>query len=271
MHSVSSYRVAVQLKRNMSGKVGNITVRVLNHCPPGLILPIIPFENAWRQEVRAVLYFSGLLYCFMGVSIVANVFMGSIEKITSQTRKIYISTGNDGVPEVIEVKVWNDTVANLTLMALGTSAPEILLSVIEILGNGFKAGDLGPGTIVGSAAFNLLVISAICVIIIPDGEGRSIRHINVFLVTSTVSLLAYIWLLIVLEYVTPSIVDSLEATLTFLFFPLLVLIAWWADQDWKCGKGHPSTGNQQIELGITGNSDEGPSGECKLIPIVWTN
>ena len=57
--------------------------------------------------------------------------------------------------------------ANLTLMALGSSAPEILLSVIEIVGNGFKAGELGPGTIVGSAAFNLLCISAVCVAGVP--------------------------------------------------------------------------------------------------------
>ena len=32
------------------------------------------------------------------------------------------------------------------------SAPEILLSVVEIIAKNFKAGDLGPGTIVGSAA-----------------------------------------------------------------------------------------------------------------------
>ncbi|KIH52102.1 hypothetical protein ANCDUO_17798 [Ancylostoma duodenale] len=51
--------------------------------------------------------------------------------------------------EYEEVKVWNPTVANLTLMALGSSAPEILLSIIEIVGNGFRSGDLGPGTIVG--------------------------------------------------------------------------------------------------------------------------
>jgi len=31
---------------------------------------------------------------------------------------------------LIETPVWNETVANLTLMALGSSAPEILLSVI---------------------------------------------------------------------------------------------------------------------------------------------
>jgi solute carrier family 8 (sodium/calcium exchanger) len=64
-------------------------------------------------------------------------------------------------------------------MALGSSAPEILLSVIEIMGKNFEAGELGPGTIVGSAAFNLLVISAVCVGGIPEGETRTIRMIKV--------------------------------------------------------------------------------------------
>lgn len=76
-------------------------------------------------------------------------------------------------PEVIEVRVWNDTVANLTLMALGTSAPEILLAIVEIVGNGFQPGDLGPGTIVGSAAFNLLVITGICMV----GVGCETRRV----------------------------------------------------------------------------------------------
>ncbi len=41
--------------------------------------------------------------------------------------------------------------ANLTLMALGSSSPEIMLSVIEVCGNNFVAGELGPGTIVGES------------------------------------------------------------------------------------------------------------------------
>lgn len=79
------------------------------------------------------------------------------------------------------MKVWNATVANLTLMALGSSAPEILLSrapvkvsfrrfqlilykiptfsglsscfslgIIELLGNQMYSGELGPSTIVGA-------------------------------------------------------------------------------------------------------------------------
>lgn len=40
-------------------------------------------------------------------------------------------TKPNGETTVTTVRVWNETVSNLTLMALGSSAPEILLSVIE--------------------------------------------------------------------------------------------------------------------------------------------
>jgi solute carrier family 8 (sodium/calcium exchanger) len=86
-------------------------------------------------------------------------------------------SGKMDAPEVIEIPVWNGTVANLTLMALGSSAPEILLSIIEIVGNNFESGELGPGTIVGSAAFNLLAISAVCVVGVPKGETRRIDQV----------------------------------------------------------------------------------------------
>uniref|UniRef100_A0A8C9LD13 Sodium/calcium exchanger membrane region domain-containing protein n=1 Tax=Pavo cristatus TaxID=9049 RepID=A0A8C9LD13_PAVCR len=81
---------------------------------------------------------------FLGVSIIADRFMASIEVITSKEKEITITK----------------TVSNLTLMALGSSAPEILLSVIEVCGHNFQAGELGPGTIVGSAAFNMMMTGA---------------------------------------------------------------------------------------------------------------
>ncbi|VDM28829.1 unnamed protein product [Toxocara canis] len=85
----------------------------------------------------------------------------------------------------VKVRIWNDTVSNLTLMALGSSAPEILLSIIEVIGKGFEAGDLGPNTIVGSAAFNLFMIIAICVMAVPSTEIRRQKHLDVFCVTAT--------------------------------------------------------------------------------------
>merc|ERR1711959_551310 len=106
---------------------------------------------------RAILNILGLGYLFLGVAISADVFMSAIEVITSKTKTVSING------EEVEVEVWNDTVANLTLMALGSSAPEILLAVVETVSLKFESGDLGPGTIVGSAAFNLLFITAICI------------------------------------------------------------------------------------------------------------
>ena len=85
----------------------------------------------------------------------------------------------------MKVRIWNETVSNLTLMALGSSAPEILLAVVETFGNGMKAGALGPATIVGSAAFNLFMIISLCMYVIPDGEVRRIKHLRVFFVTAT--------------------------------------------------------------------------------------
>ncbi|KAL8584273.1 hypothetical protein ACOMHN_034958 [Nucella lapillus] len=165
----------------------------------GLLMPFVN-EYTWNTGARAFIYIFGLVYCFMGVSIIADVFM-------SKT----------GYREM-EIKVWNDTVANLTLMALGSSAPEILLSLIEIVGNKFKAGNLGPGTIVGSAAFNLLVIIGICIVSIPEGETRRIKTFKVFIVTAISSVSAYVWLfLIVLVVITPDYVDVWEAVITFLF------------------------------------------------------
>ena len=82
-------------------------------------------------------------------------------------------TGQKG--EWVEVRVWNETVANLTLMALGSAAPDILLSIVEMIGNDFDVGDLGPGAIVGSSAFNLIINLAVCIIAIPGVESRCIK------------------------------------------------------------------------------------------------
>ena len=55
----------------------------------------------------------------------------------------------------------------------------------------------------GSAAFNLLVISAVCIISVPTGEVRTVTQIKVFMCTSVWSLFAYVWLVIVLDMWTP--------------------------------------------------------------------
>ncbi|XP_077668241.1 sodium/calcium exchanger 1 isoform X15 [Eretmochelys imbricata] len=170
-----------------------------------------------------------MVYMFLGVSIIADRFMSSIEVITSQEREITIKKPN-GETSKTTVRIWNETVSNLTLMALGSSAPEILLSVIEVCGHGFTAGDLGPSTIVGSAAFNMFIIIAICVYVVPDGEIRKIKHLRVFFVTAAWSIFAYTWLYLILSVISPGVVEVWESLLTFFFFPICVVFAWVADR-----------------------------------------
>ncbi|XP_055003661.1 sodium/calcium exchanger 2b isoform X4 [Boleophthalmus pectinirostris] len=169
------------------------------------------------------------MYMFMGVSIIADRFMASIEVITSQEKEVTITLPN-GETSIATVRIWNETVSNLTLMALGSSAPEILLSVIEVCGHKFEAGELGPGTIVGSAAFNMFVIIGICVWTIPNGQSRKIKHLRVFFITAFWSIFAYIWLYLILSVISPGVVEVWEALVTLLFFPVCVLLAWIADR-----------------------------------------
>ncbi|XP_059810800.1 sodium/calcium exchanger 3 isoform X22 [Hypanus sabinus] len=200
-------------------------------CKEGVILPIwYPEDPSLGDKIaRVIVYFVAMIYMFLGVSIVADRFMASIEVITSQEKEITINKPN-GETNTTVVRVWNDTVSNLTLMALGSSAPEIMLSLVEVCGHGFKSGELGPGTIVGSAAFNMFVIIAICVYSIPDGETRKIKHLRVFFVTAAWSIFAYIWLYMILAVFSPGIVQVWEGLVTFLFFPICVTLAWIADR-----------------------------------------
>merc|ERR1711988_1962897 len=207
-------------------------------CNGDTLLPLIPHENTWTIGVRAPIYLFALCYFFLGVAISADVFMSSIEVITSKTRTVMVRG------QEVEIEIWNDTVANLTLMALGSSAPEILLAVVETCSLKFEAGALGPGTIVGSAAFNLLFITAICVSALPIDEEesekqgkpmcetRTIEEFGVFLITAFASLFAYFWMVIVIDMTSKEEIDIAESLITLLMFPLLVFVSWAQDNGW---------------------------------------
>lgn len=166
-----------------------------------------------------------LLWMFIGVGLSADLFMQAVEVITSQEKKVFSEVSG----EMVSVPIWNATVANISLMAIGSSAPEILLSVFELFSNQFFSGQLGPFTIVGSASFNLFFITGICIVAIPDGQIRRIREIPVYITTLMFSLFAYIWIVIVIEFHTPAIVDPAEAIVTLLFFPAFIILSYLAD------------------------------------------
>ena len=102
----------------------------MSPCADGLLI-----SGPIPSPANITLYLLLLLWSFAGVAIGADVFMVAIEMITSQ--ETTVTKLVDGRYKQVTVLVWNGTVANLTLMALGSSAPEILLSVIEISTSGF--------------------------------------------------------------------------------------------------------------------------------------
>ena len=205
---------------------------------------ILPPAFGQRNHIGLFfIYFAIIVYLFIGISIISDVFMDSIEVITSQTRTI-ISTNADGEKIIQKTAVWNPTMANLTLMALGSSAPEIILNIYEtFITLGETPGELGASTIVGSAAFNFLVISGVSIYAVHEGNDdrnedeleedgtphgvKKIYDMGVFTITCTCSMLAYIWTFYCLiDYeVTP-----LEAFLTLGFMFVLLVAAFAADK-----------------------------------------
>ncbi|XP_021722365.1 magnesium/proton exchanger-like [Chenopodium quinoa] len=191
-------------------------------------------ETYLGNELRTALYFMGLAYCFIGLSAITDRFFRSMENVVKQTRKVVVIDPLTKVEIVRYEKVWNYAIADIALLAFGTSFPQISLATIDAIRNlgSLNAGGLGPGTLVGSAAFDLFPIHAVCVVVPKAGELKKISDIGVWLVELFWSFWAYIWLYIILKVWTPNVVTLLESSLTVLQYGLLLLNAYAQDMRW---------------------------------------
>uniref|UniRef100_A0A3B3QFR5 Solute carrier family 24 member 4 n=1 Tax=Paramormyrops kingsleyae TaxID=1676925 RepID=A0A3B3QFR5_9TELE len=99
------------------------------------------FSNTERKQGAVSLHILAALYMFLALAIVCDdFFVTSLEKICE---KLDLS----------------EDVAGATFMAAGSSAPELFASIIGVF---ITHGDVGVGTIVGSAVFNILCIIGVC-------------------------------------------------------------------------------------------------------------
>ncbi|XP_041785427.1 sodium/potassium/calcium exchanger 4 isoform X1 [Anopheles merus] len=99
------------------------------------------FTEEQRQNGAVVLHAIASLYLFVALAVVCDkYFVPAVEKICQA-----LNMSND--------------VAGATFMAAATSAPELFVNVI---GTFITEGDIGVGTIVGSAVFNILAVAACC-------------------------------------------------------------------------------------------------------------
>ncbi|KZV32349.1 magnesium/proton exchanger-like [Dorcoceras hygrometricum] len=158
-----------------------------------------------------------------------------MEHVVKHTRAVEERDPITNVKVVKHKKVWNYAIADIALLAFGTSFPQISLATIDAIRNtgNLYAGGLGPGTLVGSAAFDLFPIHAVCVVVPKAGEIKKISDIGVWLVELIWSFWAYIWLYIILKVWTPDVITLLEALLTVLQYGLLLTHAYAQDKRWK--------------------------------------
>ncbi|XP_026870861.2 sodium/potassium/calcium exchanger 4 isoform X1 [Electrophorus electricus] len=99
------------------------------------------FTNSERKSGAVLLHIVAALYMFLALAVVCDdYFVTSLEKICE---KLDLS----------------EDVAGATFMAAGSSAPELFASIIGVF---ITHGDVGVGTIVGSAVFNILCIIGVC-------------------------------------------------------------------------------------------------------------
>ncbi len=71
----------------------------------------------------------------------------------------------------------SDEVAGASLMAIGSSAPELAIALMALFTGGGQHSDVGIGTIVGSAVFNILVITGVSAVVAGG------LHIHIFAVS----------------------------------------------------------------------------------------
>jgi len=106
--------------------------------------PLFPedlFTYEQRRNGAVILHVLGLIYMFVALAIVCDEFF--VPSLDVIIEKLGIS----------------EDVAGATFMAAGGSAPELFTSVIGVF---VAFSDVGIGTIVGSAVFNILFVIGMC-------------------------------------------------------------------------------------------------------------
>ncbi|XP_038626417.1 sodium/potassium/calcium exchanger 2 isoform X2 [Tachyglossus aculeatus] len=99
------------------------------------------FSLQERRRGAIILHVFGMIYMFIALAIVCDEFF--VPSLTVITEKLAIS----------------DDVAGATFMAAGGSAPELFTSLIGVF---IAHSNVGIGTIVGSAVFNILFVIGMC-------------------------------------------------------------------------------------------------------------
>lgn len=84
-----------------------------------------------------------------------------------------------------------ESVAGASLMAIGSSAPELAIALLALFKGGGEHSDVGIGTIVGSAVFNILIITGVSALARPASVSLPVIARDVLMYASSIGLLLF--------------------------------------------------------------------------------
>jgi len=151
-----------------------------------------------------ILYIIGVLYMFIAIALVCDeLFVPALEVIASEK---FFNLSPD--------------VTGATLMAAGGSAPELFTSIIGT----FKQSEIGFGTIVGSAVFNVLFVIAMCAFF-----SREVLQLSWWplLRDCTWYSFALLTLAVFCGYSSPGKIEIWEAVVQFLIYICYVIFMYY--------------------------------------------
>lgn len=159
----------------------------------------LDLQSPWA----AILYITGDFYIFYIIHMICHKYF------------------TVAIEMVVEITRMNEDLAGATLMAIGTSFPELLSGIVGVFVPG--AGDAGLGTVVGSLVFNLLVINGGCVLVFED-EYLQLSRLGAIrdVFFQALVIIVMVWAF----WSNPTIIDELRAYVFIAFYVMYTVACW---------------------------------------------
>ena len=154
------------------------------------------FSLEQRKQGAVVLHIIGMIYMFVALAIVCDEFF--VPALTVIIDRLKIS----------------EDVAGATFMAAGGSAPELFASLIGLF---LAHNNVGIGTIVGSAVFNILFVIGMCAIV-----SKNALHLTWWPLFRDVSFYSLSLALLIIFF-RDEVIEWFEALALFICYILYVI------------------------------------------------
>ncbi|CAL1296606.1 unnamed protein product [Larinioides sclopetarius] len=169
------------------------------------------FTQEQRQSGFVAIHFVATIYLCLVLAIVCDQFFVPTLEIIAESLNVPVD------------------VAGATFMAIGTSSPELYSAVI---GSFVTEGDIGIGTIVGSAVFNILGVTAVTGLVLWNQESS----VDWFPISR--DCLVYIFSVTTLIcIIQDNVVTSVESVLLIMMFGVYIAVMYFNSSIKEWGEG----------------------------------